>query len=544
MKRSPESQEVLFQLNSLKKSRTWFRQTAKRETIRQLLKKLATLGDTAALPYVANFLSISDPDTLQVARQTIAALISRFSPQDLLQIGDVGYWDYASYVGDEWTKIAPAEVEAIAGDQDAAEQVAVLGLLSFHKNGYVRHEAVRQLSKIDDGSALPFLLIRQNDWVSPIAKEAQAIVAKRMNDAHISSLVACLKLIFHLNRFSRYDHSETVRRTVDILLDERYDSILHDLIDSPERNIRRSAVRYGLEKTGPHQSRLISYGLKSDDPIIRRICCRGLLSAYDGDDLAKILEELKLDPFVSVRKEAFLHAAEAFPKMATEIWQQALLDRSRSIRDLSRYHLAKLGPSIAIQYYREAVRAHPDSLPAIEGMADAGDETDLDFFRTQLQHRFPSRRCAAIRGLVRVKKESSINEVLPFLGDISPRVVRTVRKLLRPYLYLVPAKKLLSFALESQTLFARCSALECLADQGKWCSFPWLMKAVAEAEADTAKHAEAMLTAWCSPPKCNHVFTKPTAEEKQAIQQAVTISKERASAHLIGLVESELLIYK
>ncbi|MFK7778013.1 MAG: hypothetical protein QM501_07780 [Gimesia sp.] len=544
MKLSQESQEVLFQLNALKTKRTWFRQTEKSEAICQLLKQLAALGDPAALPYVAKFLSSSDRDILQAARHTVASLISRFSPHELLQIEDPSFWNAPYYVSDEWTNISPADVATIAGDQNAAEQVAVLGLLSFHKNGYVRQEAVRRLSKLNSGSEFPFLLIRQNDWVSPIAKEAQEIVATRMDDVPIPSLVACLNLIFHLNRFSRHDHSETVRRTVDLLLDEQHDSILRDLINSPERNIRRSVVRYGLERTGTHQSRLILYGLESDDPIIRLNCCRGLLSAYEGNDLVNILETLKADPFMSVRREAFLHAAEFFPDIEIEGWQQALLDRSRSIRDLARYQLAKLGPSIAIQYYRDAVRENPESLPAVEGMADAGDETDLDFFRTLLQHRFPSRRCAAIRGLVRVMGESSINEVLPLIDDISPRVIRTVQKSLAPYLYCIPAEKLYSFALKSQILFARCAALESLADQGKWCSFPWLLKAVAEAEAETAKYAESMLIAWCSPPKCNHAFIKPSEEEKQAIAQALTNGKERVSANIIHLVENELLIFK
>jgi hypothetical protein len=43
-----------------------------------------------------------------------------------------------------------------------------MALASFHPSGYVREEAIAHLAAVWDGTELPFLLIRVNDWVAPV----------------------------------------------------------------------------------------------------------------------------------------------------------------------------------------------------------------------------------------------------------------------------------------------------------------------------------------------------------------------------------------
>lgn len=73
----------------------------------------------------------------------------------------------SDYCHDAFYNIRPEQVQSIARDE--ATRTAVLGVLSNHHNGYVREEAVRLLSQVTDGSELPYLLVRQNDWVAPIS---------------------------------------------------------------------------------------------------------------------------------------------------------------------------------------------------------------------------------------------------------------------------------------------------------------------------------------------------------------------------------------
>src|SRR5579872_1118675 len=93
---------------------------------------------------------------------------------------------------------------------------SMLGYASFHRNGYVRHEAIRLLAQIEDGSELPFLLIRQNDWVQPIAGEARTAVESRLTEAYLPNFVKNFALVVRLLGFSRHELAGEVRHVIEL----------------------------------------------------------------------------------------------------------------------------------------------------------------------------------------------------------------------------------------------------------------------------------------------------------------------------------------
>lgn len=74
--------------------------------------------------------------------------------------------------------VTVARVRALARSPAAAA-----GLASLHPSGFVREAAVERLATSDDPLALPFLLLRANDWVSPVRDAAvagvEAILSRR-----------------------------------------------------------------------------------------------------------------------------------------------------------------------------------------------------------------------------------------------------------------------------------------------------------------------------------------------------------------------------
>lgn len=537
-KLSDESMEVIRRLYELDQPRCWFGRAKREEGICALLDALAEKGEAGALPEVARFLVASNESVRRSARHVVTSVLSSLSPYDLIQLDDVSGW---SYTVDAWDKIKPSDVADVAGDAHDASHSLVLGLLSFHRNGFVRQEAVRRLAEVRDGSELPFLLIRQNDWVLPVADDAQAAVKNRINDTYLSHLVRSLRLVLHLNTFSRYDHSSIVDGTIDILLDEKFHDVLRKVVVSSEREVRRRVVRYGLEKQGEHRIRLVSVGLESDDPIVRLRCCRAAPLVYKSSRLAAVLNRLKKDRFMPVRREAILIESGQFPTGARETWQQALLDSSRSIRELARFHLAKLGYTEFAGFYRRAIADSPDSRSAIEGLAETCDSSDLGFFKRLLQHPLPSRRCAAIRALSRVQREAAVADIVPLLNNDSPSVVREVRYALVPHLDLLSGDEIFVVALEADSLFARKSAVALFAEFGKWRSIPWLLRTVTAAENETSAFAEQMIERSFSFQKSNKMFTKPTKQQAQQIEAALSEAKGHVSPKTVELVEGELV---
>ena len=529
--------EIVHQLYDLERSNAGWLHTDKEETTRRLLSKLAASGEIAALPCVARFLSSTDETTLRRLRHTVGTLFARLSPTELMHFTELFDWGYDWYINDLGGKLTPSRIAVIAGDQHEVGHAQVLGLCTFHRSGFVRHEAVRLLSKLKDGSELPFLLLRQNDWVGPIAKDAQAAVALRINDDNIEHLANSLEIILHLNSLSRHDHSDTVSKTVDLLLAEQNDALLRSAIESKDRAVRRQVVRLGLERRGDHLRRLIPYGLKSEDAIVRFDCCRCLSLIHADDSLLAALDGMMTDRFMPIRREALRRKAEHFPDMANLTWQYALLDRHSSIRELACWHMRNTFQTEPNLHYRTALRENPNSLSALEGLSETADESDFEFFKQLLTHLLPSRRCIAIRGLVRVGKEASVRIILPLLRDESPSVVRAVCKGVGAFLSAVSEDELIAVAMDGEAPAGRRTAVKMLADLGKWRSLPSLIKIASEADSETSNYAGQLIQTACWD---NRVYTAPSRENKEKITDALEKSRASLDPETIRLVETEL----
>lgn len=534
---SDPTRKIVNDLYELAGKNSWFGRAGKDDEICSLLFKLAHSSEPGALPYVVHFLFSSSINVRTAAQTVVASLLSHVSPFDLFQVIDLSLGEWHGY-WTQWRELSPNEVRGLATNDRNELQPAVLGLASFHRNGFVRHEAVRLLATNEDGAELPFLLIRQNDWVHPIAADAQAAIDRRITDAYLPHLVNSLRLILHLKKFSRHDHSTIVRRTVALLLRKEHDDILRAAVESPIREVRREVVRLGLESDDENRISLVRYGLNSNDPLVRLACSRCLPQFFEADALSAELSKLVNDSFMPIRREALRSQAEHFPAHAISVWRQALLDAHRSIRELARYSLSKLGEEDHADFYRRVISEQPNSLAAVDGLAETGDTSDITFFRQLLKHELPSRRCVSIRGLSHVAGEAAIPELLDLLRDESRSVVREAGKELTPNLYLVGGERLLAVALEAPTLFARQTAVMLIAAMGKWSSIPWLIKATSEAKGEAARHAEQLIEEWFYPPKCNRVFTRPSENQRQSIEEA--LSTGQLSERVVDILKREI----
>ena len=330
-------------LHELRALKRWSGPSTRDEAIQSLLQQLADSCETAALPCVAQFLLATDEQTRTTARRITSRLLAGLSPYDLIQLSECFARQYDWYISEEWEKLGPFDLPLLTGASVESRCPAALGLLSFHRNGYIRHQAVRLLSEQADGTELPFLLLRQNDWVPPIAFDAQVAVAQRIGKPYVHHLAGSLHLILHLGTFRRHDHQDVIRKVIELLTWPEHGDILKAAVRNADREDRRQVVRHGLEIAGEHRERLISLALESDDSLIRLNACKYVAAAFAGSQLQTILDRLLSDAFMPVRREGLRIKTERFPDSANEVWQGALLDSSRSIRELARYSLAQCG---------------------------------------------------------------------------------------------------------------------------------------------------------------------------------------------------------
>ena len=412
----------------------------------------------------------------------------------------------------------PEGVGAFAADRTF--RTPVLGLLSFHRNGYVRQAAVRLLAAERDGTELPYLLIRQNDWVEPISRDARTAVEERLVDANVAHLAYNLPLIVRLSGWKRRDHSAAVQRTIELLVQPQHAELLYSSIRSPHRLVRRWVARRALDLAGAHREEIIRRGVQSDDSVIRLWSSRLVGALLADEEVQQIVGRLKQDSAAPVRSAAFWTAAQRFPNDATETWREALLDRSFSIRELARSQLAKLGVVDVAPLYREVLARNVDSLLGLLGLGETGNEADLPAIRRCLKAALPTRRREAIAGLARIGGESITGELIRCLQDDCRGVTREVQRLLEKSGRTLCGDELWAVVREDKRVHCRVTAIRLVFNMGKWRSLPWLIGAAVHPDANTASLAQQFIEAWFSPPRCNKVWTKPSPIEGESIKVA------------------------
>lgn len=516
---SERAQACVQELHGLLSSVSWSRPWQRENDIVALLERINDREEPAAVCAVARCLFEPSQRIKTAASQTIRHLLSLVSPDQLTHLDDAVGGSCGWYISDDWDKLAPESVSALL--VDAGSRAAVLGLLSFHRNGYVRHEAVCLLAREETGEELPYLLVRQNDWVRVIGAEAQTAVEQRLVPPYLPHFVKCLPLVVHTLAFRRHDLSPVVNKVVEMLMELRHDAMLAEVIQTSNRYVRRQVVRLALEMPGEHHARVMVHGLSSMDAVVRLACARQVSKSCSGTELKQQAIMLQRDPFMPVRREGFLAEATDNPDGAASIWRRALLDPHASIRELARYSLAKIGGFDAAGFYRRAYAENSASLSVIAGLAESGDKADVAILRKFLVDPRVRFRVIAIHGVARLDGEQAVDNLVRSLRDSSPKVVREARRELEPFLNVVPSDVLFSLANEAHSEQTKNHALQLIFSMGKWQSLPWLMRLSFHANDAIALSARRLIEAWFSPPLCNRVFTKPAADERNAINAAL-----------------------
>src|SRR5260370_917295 len=158
------------------------------------------------------------------------------------------------------------------------------------------------------------------------------------------------------------------------------------------RNVRREIFREVLQLPGKQTGRVVEFGLTAGDAVVRLWCARQVRSYFSGELLRAVLQQIRADPSMPVRREAMLIEAEDFPESAESVWKQALLDSNSSLRELAHIHFTGLTKFSPAQNYRQVLIATPTSLAAILGVGETGDQSDMPLIRTYLNAAVPSHR--------------------------------------------------------------------------------------------------------------------------------------------------------
>jgi HEAT repeat protein len=325
---------------------------------------------------------------------------------------------------DEWTSGGPPSPAIARKLAEVPGAWAALGALSYNRSGYVREAAVHALAKCSDVRAVPFLLLRMNDWVPAVREVAVAAMRRRVRPDHADALVACLPLVLALRKRPRQSHEEFVDLVVALLRGPGREALVRGA-RSHDCAARRACWRLLLDGD-PVDASTVGDALADSDSVVRTIAARRLRALPPAPSLLRVLEMAAADHTYPVRREAIGLLLDRYPAAAVAFIDHALLDPHPVLRDIAVIERKKRDPDFdAALFYGEAIgRERGRGLrAAIAGLVERGSEEDVLTLLPLVEDRRAKVRRAALDAIAKLDKES-VEVFVELLSDPSRRVSR------------------------------------------------------------------------------------------------------------------------
>jgi len=494
-----------------------------RDLLPGLLDKIEQENDLVAIPkaFALSF-QCSDPALKLRAARAIAKRISLLPVTRLARL-DSQFREWAPMEWDDgWRRADPAAL--LSPSLTEAEKTVILGLASFHPNGYFREKAVWSLSRMTTGAEFPYLIIRLNDWVVPVWNLANRAVRGRLTPQNARTIVNALPLIVRLRGRSRRDHHDLVRAAIGILSTPEARPELELGLRSKESMVRRHCYQ-AIAETGIFKnSALLGYVLKDPSPMNRAIVFRQLSANLTLEEVRSRREALLGDRSAPVRLITLRMLHRFDPAGSVPDLERAIMDDDPAVRDAARFLLRDHDgrydfPSI----YREALASSSARLPgAIAGLGETGQAADARSIIPFLKADRVRWARAGLRAYAKLDFAKAKGALIDLLADPRPGVVKEARSLLQKGVNSIDAADagLIHRAFNKDEPAARrrrVAALLC--SLNKWDALPYILEVSADPDETIARIGREALARWLS--RYNRSFTAPSRTQLEAIQSAV-----------------------
>src|SRR6185437_7720312 len=224
------------------------------------LHEIPSLGDTGRVSDLALLVPLLPP-----ARTPLAADAARAVDAILRRatLEDIAWLARHRPAMSQWA-LRPADLGS-PPDEAPGTHASLIALASFHPSGYVRERAVRLLAWRRDGSELPYLLLRVNDWVVPVRVAAGSALHARIEPSYAEHFARCLPLVDDLRGARRAEHRPLTDAVEAFLCTDVAAPAVEEVLRTGTRAQRRACARIMAPRATPA---LLLHAATERDPVV------------------------------------------------------------------------------------------------------------------------------------------------------------------------------------------------------------------------------------------------------------------------------------
>ncbi|MCL2349001.1 MAG: hypothetical protein FWC50_12180 [Planctomycetaceae bacterium] len=395
--------------------RSWF--------VDHLEQNIAALnnGDHSRIPWIfCVFSEKHNPSKLAAAR-ALDEILGTFSFNDIVRIDEQMRQTTSMEWSIDWGAL---DINSfLTPRMSISERRAVIIFASFNPNGYIREKAV-QMMKDYDGT-LPYILLRQNDWVPQVREAASAAFTHRLQHLSDGEILDALPYADKLIRSTRGSHSEFTNRFFAVLAAKEYDLMMG--LKSTEIRTRRICI--DVLFAVPCLNTMLAFERLAcePDPFLRAVIFRNLKSR--GVKMDEVICQFLNDKYPMNRMLAFQYLRDTRAGNLYEITGKLLLDKNAEVREFAQNAMREQAPEFD---YHDFYLNHLHSSPvaAIYGLSEKGLPSDTEEIAAYLHDSRIGVVKSAMTSLMRLNREEYGPTITDMLDDARAGIVKTARNLI------------------------------------------------------------------------------------------------------------------
>ncbi|MFD3447634.1 HEAT repeat domain-containing protein [Microbacteriaceae bacterium 4G12] len=489
--------------------------------IDEILTSIVKENDLTKIPTAFEFLLTNSVELKERTAGVLQASISKLSNIQLVRLDKLFRertsidWTY------DWRNESPENL--LLSDFTKETKLTILGLCTFHPNGYFREKALSLLARHSSGQELPFLIIRCNDWVSEVKEKARKYVENRIIFKYVDHFVNHLPLIFKLKRSEREDHRFIFEKVVKLLLQKESLPSLEQGTKSEITQIRFFCYKILIYSKMITKKMLINYLKLEKQPHSRLLLFNEITSDIGREEFDEYYPILKKDKFPMIRARVLelLYALDLAHSKIELV--SALFDKSGVIRSTARFLLTKNNVTDLVPYYVCKITENPKEnlRGTILGLGEVGNKSHVSLIVPFLKHPNVGIVKATICAIAMLDAEHYKDIFLKMLDHEHKSVSKEAKKSLFSSYYKEEKDAIYRLYMYSNNLHARYNAAILLCSLSKWDAIQYIIEFYAnKKESDICLLGKSQLSRWII--NFNRSFEAPTKSQIDSIKQAVS----------------------
>jgi len=465
-------------------------------------------GEERALLTVYCAFAVGDQELMRRAGRSIRRFLEGWSLGKMLKL----YERFRSFTSLEWSiDWAKVPLEPVLCALSGEEQKFVLILGTFHPNGYFRGRCMEKLAKFD--GALPYLMLRANDWAGPVRQKAFSLLESYMDRCSMEEILSAMPVLEKLERSGRRPEEQFLK------LKARFSASVEEALKRGDwRDVwpedfaaRRYLYRMTME-SGLLTMEQMDFWLRREKEACGMVMLiRGILRHPDCT-LERAAEYLSF-PNARIRKCAleyrYEHVKESWPELP-----RMLLDSGRSVREYAAYILERHTDLDIREFYLEHLK---DERPeyAILGLSECSKRGNVAALLPGLSN--PRGRVQRYTILALGQQEDFEDEELlwKYLLDERPDIAKAAWISMKKRDFYPGAEKIYHAYLGTDRVHNRRYLLRLLLRENSWSRLPWLIRIYNE---DLPEQEKWMIQGGMA---CRFMYTKVPEARKQEIRRAL-----------------------